>query len=276
MQDRKSLQAGTSHYLGQNFAKGSNIRFCNQAGAMEYAYTTSWGLTTRLIGALVMCHSDDDGLCLPPRIAPKHVVIIPVTPKPELLDATLAFAEEVKEALSSLEFSGQKVIVHIDKRDKRGGEKSWEWIKKGIPLRLEIGPRELEARQVVQARRDRPHKEKEVLSLSALLTSLPTTLNEMQQGYFARSRANQQAHLYTHITNFQELKAFFTPKNEQKPEIHGGFVLGKWCGDVETEKMLDEIKVTIRCLPLKQSGTQGTCILTGRPATLDAIFAKSY
>lgn len=276
MQDRKALQAGTSHYLGQNFAKGSNIRFCNQAGEMEYAYTTSWGMTTRLIGALIMSHGDDDGLRLPPRIAPKQVVIIPFIQKEEQKQAILDYAEEIRAKLSSVDFHGQKVIVHIDARDMRGGEKNWEWIKKGIPLRLEVGPRDLEARQVVLARRDKPHKEKQNFSLADLADSLPKTLQEIQDTYFNEAKANYDQHFYTHITTFEEMKAFFTPKNQEKPEAHGGFVLAKWCGDAETEKMLDEIKVSIRCLPLKQSGTQGTCVLTGRPATLDAVFAKSY
>lgn len=276
MQDRKSLQGGTSHYLGQNFAKGSEIRFCNKEGEMEYAFTTSWGVTTRLIGALIMCHGDDDGLRLPPRVAPKHIVIIPFVSKPEFADAILDYSEEIAKVLGSLEYAGEKVVVQIDRRDKRGGEKSWEWIKKGIPLRIEVGPRELEARSCAVSRRDRPHKEKTVMTLDSLKESLPALLQEMQDGYYAEAKAHRDAHIYTHITNFEEMKAFFTPKNKNKPEIHGGFVKAKWCGDAETEKLLDELKVTIRCLPLEQSGTEGTCVISGRPATLDAIFAKSY
>lgn len=276
MQDKKSLQGGTSHYLGQNFAKGSNIRFNNAQGEVEYAYTTSWGVTTRLIGAMIMCHSDDDGLRLPPRVAPKQVVIIPVTPKPESEAAIMAFADEVKEALSRELFHGQKVSVFVDKRDKRGGDKAWEWIKKGVPVRIEIGPRELETRSIAVMRRDKGHKEKQVVTLDAFKNTLPKLLEEIQEGYFTQAKTFRDANIYTHITNFEEMKAFFTPKNAERPEIHGGFVLAKWCGDVETEKMLDELKVSIRCLPLKQSGTKGTCVLTGRPATLDAIFAKSY
>jgi prolyl-tRNA synthetase len=276
MQDRKSLQAGTSHYLGQNFAKGSNIRFCNKAGEMEYAYTTSWGVTTRLIGALIMCHADDDGLRLPPKIASKQIVIILVIPKQELADAILAYAKEVKAFLSKVQFNGQFISIHIDARDKRGGDKAWEWIKKGVPLRVEIGPRELESKTMALCRRDRPHKEKTTVTLDDLVKTLPSLLQEIQDGYFAAAKSYQEAHTYTHIKTFDEMKAFFTPKNSEKPEIHGGFVLAKWCGDQETEKLLDELKVTIRCLPLKQSGTQGTCVLTGRPATIDAIFAKSY
>lgn len=243
---------------------------------MEYAYTTSWGVTTRLIGAMIMCHSDDDGLRLPPRVAPKQIVIIPFIQKPELTEAILAYADAIAEEISGELFAGEPIRVHVDKRDKRGGDKTWEWIKKGVPVRIEVGPRELESRSSALSRRDRPHKEKTTLTLETLKQQLPSLLQEIQEGYFAQAKANREEHTYTHITNFEEMKAFFTPKNSDKPEIHGGFVLAKWCGDPETEKMLDELKVTIRCLPLKQSGTEGKCVLTGRPATLDAIFAKSY
>lgn len=276
MQDRKSLQGGTSHYLGQNFAKGSNIRFCNQSGDMEYAYTTSWAVTTRLIGALVMCHGDDDGLRLPPRVSPKQIVILPFIPKPEKEAEVLRYAEEVANRLRSIQYNGNPLQVFVDKRDKRGGEKNWEWIKKGVPLRIEIGPRELEANQLAFSRRDKPHKEKQVVSVDSFVEKAVDILDEIQENYLSQAKANQEEHIYTHLKNFDELKAFFTPKNQEKPEIHGGFVLAKWCEDPATEKMLEELKVTIRCLPLKQSGTQGTCILTGKPATKDAIFAKSY
>lgn len=276
MQDRKSLQAGTSHYLGQNFSKATNIRFCNQAGEMEYGYTTSWGMSTRTIGALIMTHGDDDGLKLPPRITPKHAVIIPFIQKPEQADAILDFSQELAKKMRNVSYHGNPVIVQLDKRDIRGGEKNWEWIKKGIPLRIEIGPRDLEARQIVVARRDKPHKEKQTYTVDAFIAALPQILDEIQQNYFNEAKAYRDQHLYTHVKNFAEFKSFFTPKNEDKPEIHGGFIKAKWCGDAETEKILEDLKVTIRCLPLEQSGTQGTCVLTGKPATLDAIFAKSY
>lgn len=276
MQDRKALQAGTSHYLGQNFAKASGIRFSNQEGQVQHAYTTSWGMTTRVIGALIMTHGDDDGLRIPPRIAPVHVVIIPVIPKPELEAAVMAYADQLASQLSGLYFHHQPVIVHIDKRDRRGGEKNWEWIKKGVPIRLEIGPRDMEAHIAMLARRDRAHKDKQKVGVDQLASTVLQSLEEIQQNYFAQSLAFRDQNIRTDIKTLEEMRQFFTPKNPDKPEIHGGFVLAKWCGDPESEKMLDEIKVSIRCLPLKQSGTEGICILTGRPATLDAIFAKSY
>lgn len=276
MQDHKAIQAGTSHYLGQNFSKASNIRFSNKAGEMEYAYTTSWGVTTRLIGGIIMCHSDDDGLRLPPRIAPKQVVIIPFIPKPEVEEKVLTYANEIAKELEKSTFYGQKISVHVDKRDKRGGEKSWEWIKKGVPIRIEVGPREADAGTVMLMRRDRAHKEKTSLGKMELVAKLPEMLAEIQINYYEQAKAFRDQNVRRDITTFDQLKAFFTPKDMEKPEIHGGFVLAKWCGDKETEQMLDELKVTIRCLPIPQSGTEGICILTGKKTTIDAIFAKSY
>lgn len=276
MQDRKALQSCTSHYLGQNFAKASNIRFSNKEGQLEYAYTTSWGMTTRLIGSLIMCHGDDDGLRLPPCVAPKQIVIIPVIPRPELETDILAYADRLANDLRGTQFKGRPLLVHIDKRDRRGGEKNWEWIKKGIPLRLEVGPRDLEAQHVMVARRDRSIKDKQSMSIPYLLEHVSSFLEEIQQIYFQQAKAYLDAHTYNHIETFDQLKEFFTPKNQEKPEIHGGFVLAKWCGDPATEELLKELKVTIRCLPFEQSGTKGNCVLTGREATLDAIFAKSY
>ena len=158
----------------------------------------------------------------------------------------------------------------------RGGEKNWEWVKKGVPLRVEVGPRDVEAQQVMLSRRDESPQQKMALSCSALSEKVVSLLSEIQHNLYQRVLAFREAHTRRDITTFEELKAFFTPKNEDKPEIHGGFVVAKWCQDPETEKLLDELKVTIRCLPFNQSNTEGVCVLTGRKATVDAVFAKSY
>lgn len=268
MQDYKALQTCTSHYLGQNFAKGSNIRFSNKEGQQQYAYTTSWGMTTRLIGAMIMCHGDDDGLRLPPRISPRHAVIIPVIPDPSQEELVLSYAEELKKALEQQHFYGEPLRIEIDKRDKRGGEKSWEWVKKGVPLRLEVGPRDIEAGSLMVMRRDKGVKDKSSYSKEKLLQEAVSLLQEIQESYYNQALAYREAHIETGVETFDELKAFFAAKE--------GFVKAKWCGDKETEKLLDDLKVTIRCLPLVQSQTAGRCILTGRPASLDAIFAKAY
>lgn len=268
MQDKKALQAGTSHYLGQNFAKGSNIKFSNKEGVTEYAYTTSWGVTTRMIGALIMTHGDDDGLRIPPRIAPSHAVIIPFIPNIEAEEKVMHAVNALQKKLSTISYLGAPLKVLIDKRDRRGGEKNWEWIKKGVPLRIEVGPKDLEKGGVTLARRDQPHKNKHFYTEEALQANIVTILEEIQSHYYEDAKLYRDQNIHRDLKTFDDLKRFF--------ENNSGFVLAKWCGDKESEKMLDELKITIRCLPLEQSQTSGTCILTGQSATLDAIFAKSY
>lgn len=272
MQDGKALQAGTSHYLGQNFAKSSGIKFSNKEGQVQYAYTTSWGVTTRMIGAMIMCHGDDDGVRLPPKIAHRQIVIIPVIPKPELEASVVAYAEEIAKTLKVLHYNGRPLSVHVDKRDRRGGEKTWEWIKKGVPLRIEVGPRDLEARAMMVARRDHDHKAKTKIAFDDLQSSIVPLLEEIQKGYYESAKGFRDNHICRTLTTWEELKSFFSSKEEGI----NGFVIAKWCGEKETEALLDDLKITIRCIPLEQSGTQGKCILTGKPATLDAVFAKSY
>jgi prolyl-tRNA synthetase len=276
MQDRKALQGCTSHYLGQNFAKAQDIKFTNQAGEIEHAYTTSWGLTTRLVGAMIMTHGDDDGIRVPPRIAAKHIVIVPVVPKPDLESEIFAYAEKIAKILQELTYHGEKICVIVDKRDRRGGEKNWEWIKKGVPIRIEVGPRDMTSNSVMLARRDKSPKEKETLTLDQLPKVVPGILDEIQRNYYIQAKEFRDANINRDIKTFEELKKFFTPKNPDKPEIHGGFVWAKWCGDPETEKMLEDLRLTIRCLPLEQSNTKGKCILTGREAKTDVVIAKSY
>jgi prolyl-tRNA synthetase len=276
MQDRKALQAGTSHNLGQNFAKASNITFCDVDGQEHFAHTSSWGVATRLVGGVIMTHSDDDGLRLPPRIAAKHIVIIPVVPKPHMEEDVFAYAEKVAASIRGKSWHGDPVVVTIDKRDMRGGEKTWDWIKRGIPIRIEVGPRDIESQKVMLARRDCDHKDKQLLAVDEVPEVVLEVLSKMQKNYFEQALAFQKKHTVENVQNFEELKAFFTPKNLDKPEIHGGFVKAKWCEDPETEALLDPLKVTIRCIPMEQSGTEGLCIITGRPATLDVILAKSY
>ena len=276
MQDRKALQAGTSHYLGQNFAKASKIQFVNEQGNPELAYTTSWGVSTRLIGGLIMTHGDDDGLRLPPKVAPKHVVILPVIPKPEVESSVIAYAESIANELRQSSYSGDPLVVHIDRRDRRGGEKNWDWIKRGIPLRLEVGPRDVDSKNVVLYRRDKPHKDKLMLPREGLAEKAIAILNEIQSNLFNEAKAFQKQHVYDSVNSFDELKTFFTPKNSEKPEIHGGFVKAKWSTDPKSVEKLSDLKVTVRCVPFDQSGTSGKCVLTGKDATVDAIFAKSY
>lgn len=274
MQDCKALQAGTSHYLGQNFAKASEIKFTNREGQLQHAYTTSWGVTTRLIGGVVMVHSDDDGLRLPPRIAPRHIVIVPIVPKPELENDIFAYADSLAAKLQQESFHGRPVTVQVDKRDLRGGEKSWEWIKKGVPIRIEVGPRDMESQSVMLCRRDKPHKEKMKVEVAALPGQIASILQEIQDSYYQQALSFRDNNIHKELTTFEELKKFFS--QDEGDSFQGGFVLAKWCGDPKTEEKLKELKVTIRCLPLEQSGTEGKCIITGEKATKDVILARSY
>lgn len=276
MQDKKALQAGTSHYLGTNFAKAANIEFLDQDGGLKLAHTTSWGVSTRLIGGMIMCHGDDDGLRVPPKLAPKQIVILPVLKK-ESEQEVLAYANEIANELRKLNFNGSNLRVEVDARDIRGGEKTWQWIKKGIPLRIEVGPRDLKEGKVVLSRRDQGVKEKIFITREALLASTCDILEEIQKNYFAQAKEYRDQNINTSLKNADEFKAFFTPKNIEKPEIHGGFVKAPWSGEEkDIAALLEELKVTIRCIPFKQSGSLGKCIFTGKQAKCEAIFAKAY
>ena len=276
MQDRKALQAGTSHYLGQNFSSAAGIRFLNPAGDLEHAYTTSWGLSTRMVGGVVMTHGDDNGLRVPPKVAPKHVVILPVIPKEGSEAEVFEYADKVAAELRDKRYNDRPLVVHVDKRDIRGGDKSWQWVKRGVPIRLEVGPRDIEADKVVVYRRDQGPRDKEFVPRSEFAGKVTGILSDIQDTLFREAKEYRDANITSDISNFDDLKAYFTPKNVEKPEIHGGFAMGKWCGDTEVEKTLSDLKIGIRCLPLEQSGSAGKCIVTGRDATVDAIFGKSY
>lgn len=276
MQDKKAIQGGTSHYLGQNFSKAFDIRFLNKDSQQEFAYTTSWGSTTRLIGGLVMTHGDDNGLRLPPRISPKHMVIIPFLTKEEDKSSVLQYCEALKSDLQKIKYHGEPLQIIIDKKDIRGGEKNWHWIKKGIPIRIEVGPRDIQAGKLCFARRDKSHKEKITLEREDFLNQIVDILDQIQNQYYADAKQLLDNNIHRNIQNYAEFEKFFTPKNKEKPEIHGGFVLGKWCESNACEQKIAELKVSIRCLPLEQSNTKGNCIICGKEASVDAIYAKSY
>lgn len=276
MQDRKALQAGTSHFLGQNFAKASQIRFQDEQGQLQYAWTTSWGVTTRLIGAMVMAHSDDDGLVLPPRIASVQVVIIPIMHKDDSADSVLQACRKLQEQLRLIVYKGKALEVVCDERALRGGDKVWGWIKKGVPLRLEIGPRDVQKGQVVMARRDHPHKQTQSLAIEDLLHNLTGYLDEIHVSLYERAVAFRQMHTHR-IDTKEELYRFFTPKNAENPEIHGGFALCHWSGDPEVEEIVKkDLNVTIRCIPLDAPEERGVCVITGKPSMRRVVFAKAY
>src|SRR5438105_3909764 len=186
-QDRKAIQAGTSHFLGQNFSRASGIQFQTRDGKQEFGWTTSWGMTTRLVGTLVMTHGDDDGLILPPRIAPTHIVIIPITPKEGTRAAVLEACTKLAAQLRSGGYGDGPIEVEIDQRDLGGGVKNWEWIKKGVPLRVEIGPRDLESNKIAVSRRDQPVKAREVIAMEEFVERAAEILNSIQRNLFQRA-----------------------------------------------------------------------------------------
>ncbi|MBI5273719.1 MAG: proline--tRNA ligase [Chlamydiales bacterium] len=276
MQDRKALQGGTSHFLGQNFAKASQIKFKSKEGNDEFVWTTSWGFTTRIIGAMIMVHSDDDGFVLPPKVAPSHIVIIPIVPKEELRQGILDFAAKIQKQLSEISYAGIPVDVIVDERDMTNGEKNWFWIKKGIPIRIEIGPKEVENKSLSIAFRHRGHKDKINLSLDELSSQLVTLLDDMHQSLYKKANLFLKEHTKD-ITDKKAFYQFFTPNDAEKPEIHGGFAKVYYAGNTDIEKSLkEELGVTIRCIPLEQSGKRGTCIFTGKETNTQVIFAKAY
>ena len=285
MQDRKALQAGTSHFLGQNFSKAQEITFADQDTNIQHAWTTSWGVSTRLIGGLIMTHGDDDGMIMPPRVAPSHIVILPVLHKEETRDAVLAYCEQLAEDLRAQTYDGRPVRVEIDKRDLRGGEKSWQWIKRGIPLRAEVGPRDMENDAVFVGRRDRGHKEKETVQRQAFIDGIGAQLGEMQDAMLAKATAHRDENMIM-IDTKEAFYAYFTPEREgtdkQPAPIHGGFAMTHFSGDVELEEQIKkELAVTVRCIPTEGQGLPGqdepgTCPFTGKPSAGRVVWAKSY
>ena len=276
MQDRKALQAGTSHFLGQNFAKSSNIKFQNSEGVEEIAWTTSWGVSTRMIGALIMAHSDDNGLVLPPRVAPAQIVILPIIRKEEQRETVMGFVGKLAAELKSIWYYDKRLVVEVDDRDIAGGEKLWQWIKKGVPIRLEIGPRDIENNSVFMGRRDLEPNQKKGIAADEFVNNITNLLDDIQQNIYQKALDFQQQH--THVIDDKEkFYAFFTPENKENPEIHGGFVHSHWCGSAECEeKIKEDLKVTIRNIPFDAKEEKGKCICCGKESDKRVIFAKAY
>jgi prolyl-tRNA synthetase len=275
MQDRKALQAGTSHFLGQNFAKAFDVQFQSAAGKLEYAWATSWGVSTRLIGGLIMTHSDDNGLVAPPRLAPVHVVIVPLGRNEEERRPVLAAAEKLAAELRGRprdEFYGyEPLTVKIDQAfDKSPGFRFAEYELQGVPVRVEIGPKDLEKNACVLGRRDVPGKEGKQagVPLAAAADRIDALLREIQKNLFERARAFREANSHE-VNSYEDLK--------QMIEEPGGFLWAHWDGTRETEERIAaETKATIRCIPFSRPKEAGRCVLTGRPSAGRVVFAKAY
>lgn len=278
MQDGKALQAGTSHFLGQNFAKSANISFINKENKPEFAYTTSWGVSTRLIGGLIMTHADDEGMVTPPRVAPYQVILVPVIKKAEDEEKVMAYIRDLAFELKNQMPFSEKIRIRIDKRLKQSVDKFWEWTRKGAPVICEIGPRDVENSGLMVKERLRLGQ-KEIVSRADFVATIASRLERIQKEMFEKAKARMDQNIRTDIQTPEEFKAYFNEANEWIEDGKQGkvaFVRGKWCGDDATEEILKELKISIRCLPFDQTGTKGKCLLTGKDATLDVIYARSY
>jgi prolyl-tRNA synthetase len=262
MQDGKALQAGTSHFLGQNFAKAFDVQFDTRDGQRDYVWATSWGVSTRLMGALIMTHSDDNGLVLPPKLAPIQVVVVPIYKGEAQLETISAFVRPVLESLKA-----RGISVKYDDRDThKPGFKFNEYELKGVPVRLAIGPRDMENGTFEVARRDT--LEKKVISSEVIVEYIADLLGEMQQAIFEKARDFRDAHI-TEVDSYDEFKEVLESK--------GGFVSAHWDGTDATEQRIKgDTKATIRCIPLDPASDPGVCMVTGNPSPYRVIFAKAY
>ncbi|QDT65853.1 proline--tRNA ligase [Calycomorphotria hydatis] len=272
MQDRKALQAGTSHFLGQNFARAQEIKFQNQNEEEEYAYTTSWGVSTRLIGGLIMTHADDDGLVLPPKLAPSQIVILPIYRNDDDREKVMEYVTSLKAELRDVIYDGERLRVEIDDRDLRGGEKKWQWVKKGVPFRLEVGPKDIEKGGVFVGSR--------VLDFSGpmergkFIAEVPEMLTQIQQHLFDTAVAYREANT-KEFTDLEEFKAFFAG-DEDSTQV-GGFAIAHFIDGCEKmEAICKDLKVTPRCIPLDFEDVPGKCLFSGEPTSKRGVFAKSY
>jgi prolyl-tRNA synthetase len=275
MQDGKALQAGTSHFLGQNFARAQNIKFANTAGVEEFCWTTSWGVSTRLVGAVIMTHSDDDGLVLPPRIAPVHVVLLPIHRNDAEREAVMAACRTLEAELAAERFADEPVRVRLDARDIRGGDKVWQHVKQGVPLRVEIGPRDLAAGVVSLSRRDRGPKEREAVPLVEFARRCPALLEEMQAGLFARAQAFRESHSVRLDSQAAVLDHFGAGDGGTSGRITG-FAHVHVADTPEVTAALDPLKVTVRCIPMDGPDEPGTCVITGQPVPRRSVLARAY
>jgi prolyl-tRNA synthetase len=228
-----------------------------------------------LIGGVIMVHSDDDGLVLPPRIAPKQVVIIPIFRDDSERAAVLEYCNGIAKSLADVRYGNGTIRVEVDQRDMRGGDKIWQHIKKGVPIRLEIGPRDMSSGAVFVGRRDKGAKDKASMPKEQFIKTVTAQLDEIHQGLYDRALERQKA-VTRKIDDVKEFEAFFTPKNNDKPEIHGGLALMHWSDDPRLEAKLAELKVTIRCIPIDGPDENGKCPFSGKPSQKRAIFAKAY
>ena len=287
MQDGKALQAGTSHYLGENFARAQNIRFQSAAGELEYCHTTSWGASTRLMGGVVMTHGDDDGLRLPPAIAPRQIVVVPILrDKPEDAEV-LAYGEALVRALAATTTLGERTRALLDTRGQRSADKRWDWVRRGAPIIVEIGPRDAAAGQVTFMRRDKLRDGEKIASRSLprdeFVAVAPVLLAEIQRSLFAEAKAMLEANIKTGIRTWDELAEYFGQGSDDEDEggVFKGWVRAPWSRPTgaaldAVDARLKTLKLTLRNVPLGQGPASGKCLFSGEPAVEDVLIARAY
>ena len=285
MQDGKALQAGTSHYLGTNFARAQNIRFQSASGELEHCHTTSWGVSTRLVGGVIMTHGDDDGLRLPPKIAPQQVIVVPMLrEKPEDAEI-LAYCEKLARELSGLSALGAPLRAHLDAKPERAANKRWDWVRRGAPIILEVGPRDMANDAVTLIRRDRLYEGQKIgsaaLSRAELLEKTPGLLAEIQAALFAEAKARRDANIRSDLASFAAIADYFGEEAEDGAGAFKGFVRAPWARPTgaelaEVEQRLKASKLTLRNIPLSQGKVAGACVFTGRAAVEEILIARAY
>jgi prolyl-tRNA synthetase len=271
MQDGKALQSGTSHYLGQNFSGAMEMEFTDEDGERKLCYTTSWGLSTRMMGALVMTHGDDNGLRVPPRVAPRQVRIVPITRDDPT--AVLEAAGELAEEIGGQSWEGEPVRAEVDTRERKPADKRWEWIRKGVPVVIELGERDLEQGVVTMTRRDDPELSRDAIPRDGAADAVVGVLGDIQLSYYQEASERLRERTRDDISTLDEFREFFSDEDTGS----GGFVKAPWSEEAETIETMGELGVSVRAIPFDEElPGDARCVITGGPARVMAIFAKAY
>jgi len=271
MQDGKALQSGTSHYLGQNFSSAMEMEFTDEDGQRKLCHTTSWGVSTRMLGALVMTHADDNGLRVPPRVAPQQIQIVPIARDDPT--AVLEAADELQAQIAEASWMDVPVRVAVDKRDRKPAEKRWEWIRKGVPVVIELGARDIDQGVITMTRRDDEALSRDAVPRDGAAEAVVGVLGDIQLGLFEEASKRLRERSRDDITTLEEFREFFSGDDTSS----GGFVKAPWSEDPETEKTMGELGVSVRCIPFdEQLPPDARCVITGGPAKVVAVFAKAY
>jgi prolyl-tRNA synthetase len=271
MQDGKALQSGTSHYLAQNFSGAMEMDFTDEDGERKLCYTTSWGLSTRMMGALVMTHGDDNGLRVPPRVAPRQVWIVPITRDDPT--AVLEAARELADEIGGQSWEGEPVRAEVDTRERKPADKRWEWIRKGVPVVIELGERDLEQGVVTMTRRDDPELTRDAIPRDGAAEAVVGVLGDVQLSYYQEASERLRERTWDDITTLDEFRDFFSGEDTDS----GGFVRAPWSEEPETIETMGELGVSVRVIPFDtELPSDARCVITGGPARVMAIFAKAY